>query len=345
MRPLHVSVAMVLLSAAGGAFVPELEAAPVGASTSCAPGTFDDTEKVVMVIDKTVGVEMKRLERVRAAKILGAGDSKTVQVTLPNGVIIRTTVSRTVDGTTYNFEQDMAHASPSPSFVQIATASRTNAGTVNGVHTVNKQISFDYDARAAFLPTFTTGHFDADVVHVSDSTQPAPGTQDTTTVTFAGITVMHSDPHGPRSGSYTHVGESAIGRSLDFQASVPVPCPGSSVGPVEITVQRRHVDNASGERNFRRDALVTGGNLTTGQKAIKFVCGSSTQTATGATVVASSYTLRKIENADGTTQTFSVKFQNETSPNCNPAFGPLVSSSDKSTDAPFTHPVTFPGEW
>lgn len=344
MRPLHVSLAIVLLSAAGGAVVPGLGAAPVGASNSCAPGTFDDTEKVVMVVDKTVGVEMKRLERVRAAKILGAGDSKTVQVTL-GGVIIRTTVSRTADGATYDFEEDMAHASASPTFVQIATASRTNAGTVNGVHTVNKQISFDYDARAAFLPSFATGHFAADIVHVSDPTKPAPGTQDTMTVTFAGISVMRSDPHGPRTGSYTHVGESAIGGSLDFQASVPVPCPGSTVGPVEITVQRRHVDNASGERNFRRDALVTGGNLTTGQKAIKFVCGTSTQTATGATVVASSYTLRKIENADGTTQTFTVKFQNETSPSCNPAFGPLVSSSDSSTDAPFTHPVTFPGGW
>jgi hypothetical protein len=114
---------------------------------------------------------------------------------------------------------------------------------------------------------------------------------------------------------------------------------------VEITVQRQHLNDATGERTFRRDAVVTGGGLATGQQAIKFVCGSDTTTSTGMTVVLRSCKLRKVENMGGSTQSYTVKFQNETSPSCNALFGALVSPTDDGSDWPFPHPVTFPGEW
>jgi hypothetical protein len=338
-------LASVLVAGGFGFVVPAVAAAPAGATTSCSPGSFDDTEKVVKVVDKTVAFEVKKLEKVINAKTLNPGDSVSRTFALPRGVLLRTTVSRSADGHTYSVEEDLAKAGASPTFVELGTASRTNLGTVNGVHTSNKHIFFDFDVWAAFLPSPFTGHFDATIVTVTDPTKPAPGTQATETVTFAGISVTHDDPHGPRTGSYTHVGETGLGGDLDFHASIPVPCPGTTMGPVEITVQRQHLDDATGEHTFRRDAMVTGGNLTAGQQSIKFVCGTETQTSTGATVVSSSYTLHKIENADGTTQSFTVKFQNETAPNCNPAFGALVSPNDNSTDWTFPHPLTFPGEW
>jgi hypothetical protein len=315
-------------------------------ATGCAPGTFDDTEGVVLKIDKTIQKELGHIEKAINVALLNPGDSITRVSSPATGVLAQRTITRSLDGNSYTYELDMAQNTATPAYVQIATASRTDAGVdANGVHTVNKQIAMDYDARAQFLLTAPTGHFNATIVSVNDPSKPVPGNQNTLSVSFAGISVKRDDPHGPRTGSYTHVGEPTIGGSLDFSASVPDPCPGTSMPAVQITVQRRHVDDASGEKTFRRDATVTGGSLSAGQQAIKFVCGTRAQTATGATITTSQYSLLKIENADGTTQSFNIKMKNETAPNCNPAFGSLVSPNDNSTDWSFPHPVTFPGEW
>jgi hypothetical protein len=343
-RVFRGSLAAVLVAGGVGVIAPVVGATAAGASTKCGPGSFDDTEKVVKVVDKTVSFEMKHLQKIIAAKVLNPGGSITRIVSLPHGVLLRITVSRSADGHTYSVEEDLANGGASPTFVEVGSASRTNLGSVNGVHTLTQHVFFDFDVWASFLPSPATGHFDATTVHVSDPTKPAPGIQDTTNVAFAGISVTQKDPHGPRTGSYTHLGETDLGGMLDFHASIPVPCPGTNIGPVEINVQRQHLDDATGERTFRRDARVTGGNLAAGQQAIKFVCGTDPHKA-NPTVVASSYTLRKIENADGSTKNFSIKLQNETAPNCNAAFGALVSPNNNSTDWPFPHPLTFPGEW
>src|SRR5262249_50750346 len=152
---------------------------------------------------------------------------------------------------------------------------------------------------------------------VTDPLNPVSGNQNTLNVTFAGISVKTDDPHGPRTGSYTHVGEPTIGGSLDFSASVPDPCPGTPMPPIQITVQRKPVDAATGGRPSLRAALVTGGSLSAGQQAIKFVCGDRMRTATGTTVTTSQYSLLKIENADGTSESYKIKMKNETAPNCN----------------------------
>jgi hypothetical protein len=331
-------LAAVLVAGGVGVIAPVIGATAAGASTRCGPGSFDDTEKVVKVVDKTVSLEMKHLEKVIDAKVLSPGGSITNILNLPHNVLLRVTVSRSSDGHTYSVEEDLANAGASPTFVEVGSASRTN-----GVHMQTRHVFFDFDVWASFLPSPATGHFDATTVHLTDSTKPAPGIQNTTNVTFAGISVTLKDPHGPRTGAYTELGEPDLGGTLDFHASIPVPCPGTTIGPVEIDVQRQHLDDSTGERTFRRDARVTGGNLAAGQQAIKFVCG--TDPHKNPTVVASNYTLRKIENADGSTKSFTIKFQNETAPNCNSAFGLLVSPTNNSTDWAFPHPVTFPGEW
>jgi hypothetical protein len=340
------TLSVVLTGALLGLTGASLASPPAGAVVRCAPGSFDDTEGVVKKVDKTIQKELSHIERAINAAVLNPGDSITRISTIAPGVLAKKTVARSADGNTYSYELDMASDTATPTYVVIATASRTDAGVdANGVHTVNKQITMDYDARGTFIPTMATGNFSATVAHVVDPSKPAPGIQDTLTVSFAGISVRPDDPHGPRTGSYTHIGESAIGGSLDFAASVPDPCPGTATPPIEIMVQRKHVDDATGERTFRRDATVTGGSLSAGQQAIKFVCGDRSTTATGITVTTSQYSLLKIENADGTTQSYKINMKNETGPNCNPVFGAVVSPTDDSTDWPFTHPVTFPGEW
>ena len=256
-RLLSVALAGALLGAGGGTAVQAVVTAGAhAASITCPPGAFDDTEGVVKAIDKTIDKERARMEHSIASAALNPGDSKVHQRALSTGVLVRWSIARSADGNTYNFLLEMAQPSPTPSYVLVSSLSRTDAGVVNGVQTINKQISFDYNARGQFIPTRPTGNFDATIVQVNDASQPAPGNQTTLSVAFTNITVKPTDKHGPRTGSYTHIGEAGIGGSLDFHASIPVPCPGDPAGPVDITVQRRHVDDAIGnERTYRRDAL------------------------------------------------------------------------------------------
>jgi hypothetical protein len=344
-RLLSVALAGALMGVSGGTAVQAVVIAGAhAASITCPPGAFDDTEGVVKAIDKTVDKERARMENSIASAALNPGDSRVHQRALSTGVLVRWSIARSADGNTYNFLLEMAQPSPTPNYVVVSTLSRTDAGVVNGVHTINKQISFDYNARGQFIPTKPTGNFDATIVQVSDPSQPAPGTQTTLSVAFTNITIKPTDKHGPRTGSYTHIGEAGIGGSLDFHASIPVPCPGDPAGPIDIIVQRRHVDDAIGnERTYRRDALVTGGSLAAGEQAIAFKCG--TNTPSGVTLVQSSYLLQKIENLDGTTQSSTEKLKGETAPDCNPLFGAMVSPNNNTTDSVFAHPVSFPGEW
>jgi len=332
--------------AIGGLGVTAAGATARSSATSCSPASFDDTDGVVALIDRTVSAEMKHVEAAFKAAHLAPGGSSVRQATLTNGVIAQVTLNRTADGTTYSFELDMAQPGGTPDFVLITDGSRTDEGVVNGVHTVGKQVFTDYDALATFEATSQTGHFSASMEDVTDPSKPGKGEKDTRTVNFSGITVKAGDPHGPRTGTYVLTEEQGLGGSLDFQASIPVPCPANPTGPVQISVQRQHVNATSTEVDFRRDASVTGASLASGQQSIGFSCGTAAQVALGVTLVPrTSYSLHKIENADGTTQTFSIKYKNETAPNCNAVFGSLVSPTDNSSDWTFPEPLSFPGEW
>ena len=340
-RLMSVVLAGSLLGIFGAATAPSIAGASV---SKCAPGSFDDTDGVVRIIDKTVSKEMSTVEKAFKKLNLNPGETRITQKQTSTGLIVKITLARSADGNTLSFELDLAHVATPTDFTVITTGSRTDAGTIGTVHTVNKQVSTDYDALRLFYPNSKpTGHFDATVVHVKDTSKPAPGVQDTLSVSFAGITISPKDPHGPRTGSYTHIGETAIGGSLDFSANVPVPCPGNPAGPMTISVQRRHTDDATGERTFRRDALATGGMLGAGEQEIAFDCG--TNPAKGSGTMPTRYGLKKHEDATGATVTYKITLKNETGPDCNPAFGALVSPTDNATDWGFPHPVTFPGEW
>ena len=188
----------------------------------------------------------------------------------------------------------MTHADRHPTgFIVITQGSRTDAGTIGTLRTVDKQVSTDYDNLHTLFPNSKpTGHFDATIVHLTDSSKPAPGVQDTLSVNFADITVSPKDPHGPRPGSYAHVGEPHLGGWLDFSANVPVPCPGNPAGAMTINVERRHIDDATGEREFRRDAIATGGVLNPGEAQISMACG--TNPVKGSGTLPTWYTLNSV---------------------------------------------------
>jgi hypothetical protein len=342
-----VVLAGTLLGAVATGLVPgAAQANTKTTAPGCAPGTFDDTDQVVGTINMTIEKEMSVVRHAIKKATLNPGDSQTKEATTSSGLLSRTTLGRSADGNTYTFELDLAQIDPNPTFTVITTGSRTDAGIVNAVHTTNEQVSVDYDARRSFIPASKpTGRFDATIVDVKDPSKPVPGRRHTLNVGFTGITVKPGDPHGPRTGSYTHIGEAAIGGSLDYRGSIPVPCPtGPASGPVEVKVQRKHVDDAGGERTYRRDAVATGGSLATGEQAISFECGSKPPKG-AATPAPASYVVKKIEAADGSSLSFHIKLKNESGPNCNPAFGALVSATDNTSDWDFSQPVTFPGAW
>jgi hypothetical protein len=315
------------------------------AGASCPPGAFDDTEGVVKLIDKTINTELSHVHREIKRVQLNPGESRIVDSTTSTGLLVRKQLARSADGATYTFELDLAHSDPSPVYTTITTGSITDNGTDSaGVHTVTKQVATDYDALKSFIPTTrATGDFDATTVHTKDPSKPAPGVRDDLSVNFTDITVSKHDPHGPRSGAYTHVGEINIGGSLDFSASEPVPCPGTPTGPATIAVQRRHIDDGTAERDYRRDALVTGGTLAAGDTLVSFACGDKPKKGVGG--LPTGYTLVKTEDGSGNTVSGRETFRNETSPNCDADFGALPSLTNNATDYVFVHPVPFPGEW
>ena len=347
MRPVSRLILATTMFGLIGAGVVATTGSTSGASTAngCGPGTYDDTDKVVKTIDDTIDKTLKIINAAIDLKVLAPGDTLIRYSTAASGLLQRDTITRSADGTTYSFQRELAQPSATPNYVVINTGSRTNAGTVGTVHTVNKLVTADYDALRALLPTSkATGSFAASEIMVTDTAQAAPGKQTTLNVDFAGITVSSHDTHGARTGTYVHVGEPTIGGSLDFHGTIPVPCPADpSMGSVDVTVQRQYIDDATGERFFRRDAVATGGSLAPGEQAIAFVCG--TEPVKGSGTRPSSYSLGKIENADGSTQRYHIKLKNETGPNCNSQFASLVAPTNNASDWAFTHPVVFPGEW
>jgi hypothetical protein len=327
----------------GVGLVSGLGASTASATTkpACGPGSYDDTDSVVSIINGTINRAISPITMAVKQAHIAPGGSKTIVKTIPGG-LEQIILNRSADGQTYDFEVDVALASATPSWTEVGSGDVTDHGVVAGVRTIDSAISVDFNALQSVITTSKpTGSFSATIELVKDPTKPGNGTKTTTNVTFTDITVRASDPHGPRSGTYTHVLEGGVGGDYDFSGTIPVPCPGGAAGPaVNISVQREHRDTGAMERTFRRDAVATGYLLPAGDQAIAFECGNRTTTN-----LPEYYLLTKIENADGSSATYHITYRNETSPQCDPLFGSLVSPTDNTTDWTFVHPLTFPGEW
>ena len=334
-------LSMSMVCAAGVATGTGVHAAAAAKTPSCAPGSFDDTDNVVSTINATINKAVSPIQMAAKKDHIAPGGSVTKVKTIAGG-LQQTTISRSSDGATYDFEIDVAQASDTPTWTKVSYGSLTDDGVVSGVHTYDTSLTVDYDAlRSVISSSKTTGDFSATIELVKDPTQAGNGTKTTTGVTFSDITVKPNDTHGARSGTYTHVLEGGVGGSYDFSGTIPTPCPGGVAGPaVTISVQRQHLDNGNKERSFRRDAAAAGYTLDAGQQAIAFECGTHTVTGTP-----TDYLLKKIENADGSSASYHLKYKNETTAQCDSRFGALVSPTDSSSDWSFPHPLTFPGEW
>jgi len=319
-------------------------AAPAGAKAlGCGSGPVADTDAVVSSINKTIAKENKKVQKAIDKANLAPGDSKTHDTTLSTGVIVRTTLSRSADGNTYSFEGDFAQPSSAPTFVEVTSGDRTK--TVSGsIKTIDEHVSTSYDLLRTFIPLKLSGSFSADVNVVKDPSQAGQGVRNTISVNFTNIMVKNNDPHGPRTGTYTHVGEPGVGGDLDYHASIPTPCTSNpNAGAAEVTTHHRHFVSGT-TVTARRDTLITGGTLGAGEKVVELGCG--TTTVNNADLDPSRYHLRKHEDASGATVSGAIKTKNPSDPPCSAAFGlPVPQLGNNSTDYDFSTAVTFPGEW
>lgn len=254
------------------------------------------------------------------------------------------TLSLAADRLTYGFQVQLAPVLVGGGvgpFVTIEDG--TVVTTTNGsVTQTTTQLSIDDTAYRSVVPTEpSTGQIGATFTSLTDTSRPA-GQQ---TKTVAGVTLtsflpQEGDPHGPRSGSYTHLGEPGVGGAFTFAdtlALLPSPCaPGVAPGPASLTTVARWYQAGDGSLHGRSDAKATGGQIPAGDAWLESAC---TQNSTRR------YEVDKIEDATGSTVAGHVVPSSPPASPCDAAFGSVPSLTNNATDYDFTAAPSFPNEW
>lgn len=334
------TTAPVLLStAAGNTMLPDL----------CHPHLFSRTSEVVQRLNAVFYRHLRHVDALIARDpALVAGSTVTWSQT-GSGVEVQRqlVITRSADGLTDSFELDLAPAGQTPpSWVKVMEGVRTTSTSATGGE-VTTHMTLDYDALHGVLPTERlTGQVELAIDRVKDSSRPAPGVKRTTTVTFTGFSFGPADPHAPRSGTFTHVGEPGVGGSLSFQDSLVLLCPANPGGlAADTATDSRWYVAGDGAVHGRADARATGGPIATGDTWLGVTCYQGpVGHAPGLADEAAWYWAVKLEDASGATVPSSAHASGTGT--CDPAFGPVPSLSDDSTDYPFPPgPIAFPNEW
>ena len=313
----------------------------------CHPHLFARTAEVAWRLNAVFFRHLRHIERLIAKhpKLL-AGDSATWSETGSGFEVQRQfVITRSSDGLTYDFELDLAPAAQAPPvWVKVFSGSTTNATTSTGSDQTGS-LDFDYDALHSVIPDDRlTGQIAIAFERITDSSKPAPGKKKVTTVTFHGFSFGPNDPHGPRSGTFTHVGEPGVGGSLTFQDSLVLLCPANPTAQVAdaVTHARWYVTN--GALHGRADAKATGGQIPSGDTWLGVTCYQGTHGVRPLATAENGYWAMKLEDGSGATVTGSARHAGSEQ-SCDSAFGAVPSLTDNQTDYDFTAAVTFPNEW
>jgi hypothetical protein len=326
-------------AAAGNSMMPD----------ACHPHLFSRTAEVVQRLNAVFYRQLRHVDALIAHDAsLVAGSSVTWSETGSAVEVQRQLViTRSADGLTDTFELDVAPAGQTPpAWIKVVNGQQTTSTSPTGrAETVS--MTLDYDALHGVIPAERlTGTIEVAFDRIKDSTRPAPGVKRTTTVTFTNFTFGPADPHGSRSGAYTHVGEPGVGGSLSFLDSLVLLCPANPSGLAADTVtDSRWYVAADGSVRGRADARATGGQIATGDTWMGLTCY---QGPTGHTPAqddeATSYWAMKLADATGATVQSSARSSGTGA--CDTAFGPVPSLTDSSTDYAFpSGPIPFPNEW
>jgi hypothetical protein len=257
------------------------------------------------------------------------------------------TITRSADGLTYTFELDLAPSGQTPpQWVKVFSGHVTDA-SVAPVAERTGDLVFDYDALRGVVPAERlAGTIEVTFDRVKDPSKPAPGVKRVHQITFAAFSFGPSDPHGPRSGSFTHVSEPGIGGALTYQDDLVLLCPvNPSALEADTVTHARWYVAADGAVHGRADAKATGGQIPAGDVWMGLTCHEGAVGADPTTASQTPYWMMKLEDAGGAT------LQGHERPvgggvACDPVFGAVPALADASSDYTFpAGPVGFPNGW
>jgi hypothetical protein len=267
---------------------------------------------------------------------LSAGSTRTLTVTFA-GVPAQLVETRNVDGSVTAELDMLGSVGAGPTTIWTGTASQS-LDAAAGISTTGYQATLDFSALHSVIGgEAATGlmQWTSSVIH--DPSKPAPGVKKTQNVNFTNFLPEAGDPHGPRTGSYTHVGEPGVGGSLQFNDSLVLICPFNPGSLVSSTrsVQRWFSDQGGGIHG-RSDSKADGGQIPDGFSFVSLACVTTAPTFM-------TFTFNKEENSAG--DTIASSSSGAPSGPCSPLFGPVPSLSNNGSDYDFAQPATFPGEW
>jgi hypothetical protein len=313
-------------------------AGAIAATTPCNPQIVAVAKETGRELQHRVSGVLDHLRHLIADNSqLGPGGCKTYEA-VDNGIVRKVTLCLASDGVTYSYELDESVAGGS--LVKVTTATvKTTTDATNITETIGT-VSIDYDALASVIPAESArGQISAAVDYVKDPSKPFPGEKNMQTITFTNFLPEESNPHGPQTGTYTHLGEPGIGSLSTLVDALIMLCPANPTEQVAniAAVDRDFITYAGAKRvvHARSDGKMTGGQLPAGDAFMKVAC---------ATTEVGTYEMSKLEDASGNTISGSVD-ENGTGLACDPSFGAVPSLINNATDYNFSAAVSFPNEW
>jgi len=313
---------------------------------ACHPHLFARTSEVVWRLNAVLFRHLRHVERLvaRRASRLDGGTGTWTET--GSGLEVQRQLTISADGGVTAFQLELAPAGQTPpQWVEVLSGSTTRTTTTSGSDRVGS-VDFDYDALHSVLPAErVTGKVSVAFERVVDSTKPAPGIRKATTFTFTGFSFGPNDPHGPRSGTFTHVGEPGIGGSLVFQDSLILLCPANPQRlAADAVTQARWFVTPTGGLHGRADARGTGGQIPSGDTWLGVTCYQGARAIRPLATMETGYWAMKLEDGAGATVAGSAH-QAGTTDSCDAAFGAVPSPTDAASDHDFSAPVSFPNQW
>lgn len=330
------------------------------AAADCHPHLFSRTHEIAARLNAHANKMIHHVvDAVQDNPTLTSGQQKQWTRTLADGSVRRVTITANSDGS-FTTTVELAPAAAPTAFVTIATSTVTmtaaNASATPPVLAEEKgTIAFDYDKlHSVYANERATGQFTATFDVVKDPSKGGAGRKKSVTLAFTNFLPEGGDPHGPRTGTFTHVGYPGLGGTLSFADTLILLCPANPSGATaETTTEARWYKAADGVIHGRADAKAVGSagsaQIPAGQTWLGVTCHSGNSTARADE---SGYWMMKLEDATLTPPNNTVRgsaFENAnkaTAPACDAALGAKVPDlSDNTNDWTFGAALSFPGAW
>lgn len=326
-----------------------------GADPVCHPALFVRTHEIVARFNRHSWKALQHVEAlIKKTPKLTTGTTVTWSdsVTFENVQIVRQFTMTEVSTGDYTFDLSLGTSASSLVTIFSGTIDNTSAAPLT---TIQGTLAYNFDALHSVIPTeLASGSFTATTTVVKDSSRPSgQQTEKTIVVKLVDFLPEEGDPHGPRSGTYTHLSQQGVGGYLDYGDTLQLLCPNvSPATPPESdlsTYTQWYLK--SGVLSGRADSYAVNenptpsGQIPQGDEFVGVSCYSDSTVVAANATSENLYWLMKEENiASGQTLRFWEAAAGTAT--CDPAFGPTPSSQNNTNDFNFSNlpNPAFPNE-